>query len=812
MSCIQKYILSALFVGCLLAFHVDRVNGADKDEPVIDFQKQVRPIFAKHCFKCHGTIKQKSGLSLDNKDDAMRGGEGGKAIEPGKPDDSELFYLITSDDPEEIMPPKGEALSDKEIDIIRLWIKQGAKWPDESVSKDGRRSSSHWSFQPVKRYQPPQIKTKTWARNGIDHFILAKLESMNLKPSAKANRHTLIRRVYLDLLGLLPSVEEVDQFVKDKRADAYERLIDRVLRSPHYGERWGRHWLDQARYADSHGYSIDGGRTMWPYRDWVIQAINDDMPFDQFTIEQIAGDLLPNPTSRQRVATAFHRNTLINQEGGSKADQFRVEATIDRVNTTAQVWLGLTVACIQCHNHPFDPLTQKEFYQLFDFFNHAQDANNTGPTARLVSDAIQAKEKTIRDQMAAKAKAVKLAKDAAKKKQLQGEVNKLKAELSNLGKAHPGVMVMAEVRTPRKTHIHLRGDFLRPGDPVSAAVPEILPAIAKGSSKDGRKTRLDLAKWLVNPSNPLTPRVTVNRIWMRYFGRGLVQTEEDFGTQGTPPSHPKLLDYLADQFMQNKWSLKAMHKLIVTSATYRQSSNHRATLLESDPGNKWYARQSRIRVEGEIVRDLALSASGMLSTKIGGPSVHPPQPAGVYNFTQNKKGWPTSKGDDRYRRGMYTFFYRSAPYPMLTTFDSPDFTTTCTRRIRSNTPLQSLTMANAESMFELAQGLAVRTMGEVNPRNAASVRPDVSTKPTNANMRRINHAFRLALSRAPSAAEVDRLSKYQLLQLQRFAGSDAEAKKVAPAKRPSGFSDAEAASWVAVARTLMNLDEFITRE
>ncbi len=806
MTCI-RIIPSLLTAVCLFTWPAHAQEG----EQAIDFNKQVRPIFAKHCFKCHGAIKQKSGLRLDQKEDAMRGGVGGKIIEPGKPDDSELIYLVTTEDPEEIMPPKGEALSDKEIDILTAWIEQGANWPDEPVSKDGRRVSSHWAFQPVKRYQPPTVKQKDWPRNDIDRFILAKLESMNLRPSPEADRYTLIRRLHLDLLGLLPSVDEVEAFVNDKRADAYERLVDRVLQSPHYGERWGRHWLDQARYADSHGYSIDGGRTMWPYRDWVIHAINADMPFDQFTIEQIAGDLLPKATTAQRIATAFHRNTLINQEGGSKADQFRVEATVDRVNTTAQVWLGLTIGCTQCHNHPYDPLTQKEFYQFFDFFNHAQDANNTGPTARHVPDHVAKQEKAIRDQIAAKEKAVKLAKEGDKKKALQGDVKKLKGELTKLSRSHPAVMVMGELAKPRQTHVHIRGDFLRPGDPVSAAVPEVLPAIRKETK--GRKTRLDLAKWLVDPSNPLTPRVTMNSVWMRYFGRGLVETEEDFGTQSTPPTHPKLLDYLADQFIAKKWSLKAMHKLIVTSATYRQSSHFRADLHKRDPNNQWYARQARLRVEGEIVRDLALSASGMLTKKIGGPSVHPPQPPGVYNFTQNKKGWPTSTGPDRYRRGMYTFFYRSAPYPMLTTFDSPNFTTTCTQRIRSNTPLQSLTMANAEPIFELAQGLAARAMREVPMAAAQGGRNDNGQAPPDISRRnRIIHAFRLCMSRVPSRAETDRLLKFQLLQHQRFAGDAEAAKKIAPKTRPNGFSDAEAASWVAVARVLMNLDEFITRE
>ncbi len=534
----------------------------------------------------------------------------------------------------------------------------------------------------------------------------------------------MIRRVYLDLVGLLPSPETVDKWLRDTRPDWYEQLLDQLLSSPHYGERWGRYWLDQARYADSHGYTNDDPRIMWPYRDWVIAAFNGDVPFDVFTTEQLAGDLLPEPTRDQLIATGFHRNTLINTEGGVKADQFRDEQVKDRVDTTGLVWMALTIGCAKCHSHKYDPIEQSEYYQLYAFFNSTADENSIEPTVHCASDeqrqaieSLRDRVADLRDQLVAEDKSPTTSPDpppptttspdvAARKQRLEA----MESELSRLEQTYPLAMVMQELNPSRPTHVQVRGDFLRLGAAVAPATPRVLPPLCSGPESNKRApNRLDLAEWLMRREHPLTARVRVNRIWMRLFGRGLVETEDDFGVQGALPTHPDLLDWLARDF-QRDWSTKRLLRLIMTSSVYRQSSVLRADLQAADPRNLWLARQSRLRVEAEIVRNLALSASGLLTSTVGGPSVHPPQPDGVYAFTQHARPWPTATGSERYRRGMYTFFYRSAPHPMLSTFDVPKFNQTCTRRDRSNTPLQSLTLANDPALFELAQGIAARVL------------------------------------------------------------------------------------------------------
>ncbi len=817
----------------------------------IDFKREIEPILAGHCHSCHGPDKQKGGLRLDLKSAAQHGGDAGPAFIAARSGDSALIKRVRGDDPDDLMPPKGDRLTKEQVALLARWIDEGASWPDDAPGL-GRRTSKHWSFQPITRPALPKLKNEAWPRNAIDSFILAKLEASGLAPSPEADPYTLIRRVYLDLTGLPPTPEEADAFVREwekerselrvagselkgtsitrnpepgtRNSAAYDRLVDRLLASPHYGERWGRHWLDQARYADSNGYSVDSPRIMWPYRDWVIHALNADMPFDQFTIEQLAGDLLPNATKEQLVATGFHRNTMINQEGGTKDDQFRVEASYDRVATTSQVWLGLTLGCAQCHTHKFDPITQKEYYQFFAFFNSTEDSNNTGPTVALGTPAEEKRLAEVKAKLADAEKALKAVKEgkefdgdrAAAKKTVDG----LKKELSVATGAIPVQMVMRELKTPRPSHIHIRGDFLRPGPVVTPDVPEVLPPLVgsamrnSGATSDNQTvrtadpTRLDLARWLVSKENPLPARVTMNRIWLHYFPRGLVETEEDFGTQGSPPSHPELLEWLASEFSgakpQAAWSMKHMHKLIVMSATYRQSSTVRSDLALADPFNKLLGRQSRLRVEAEIIRDLCLASSGLLSRKIGGPSVRPPQPAGVYNFTQNQHGWTVSTGEDRYRRGMYTFFFRSAPHPMLTTFDVPNLTQTCTARMRSNTPLQSLTQANDEAMFEMAQALALRVMTEGSiPLPVREGRSDDA---------KIERLFRLCLTRKPDAFEASRLLKYLNLQRERFTKDAAAAKQVAPMRKAGEASESEAAAWTTLARAVINLDEFITRQ
>lgn len=738
----------------------------------VDFTREIRPILSNNCFKCHGPDEEtrEAELRLDERDDAVADRGGYRAIDTRAPSESTLLARVFAEDEADRMPPadSGLILSDRQKSLLRKWIEQGAHY------------EQHWSFKPVQRPDVPSVQTD-WVRNPIDAFVVAALQENGIEPSPEADRTTLVRRVYLDVLGLPPSLQDVDLYLADTSADAYERMVDRALASPHYGERWGRHWLDQARYADTNGYSVDAPRSIWPYRDWVIRALNDDMPFDQFTIEQLAGDLLPNPTWEQLIATGFHRNTLINEEGGTDDEQFRVEAVVDRVNTTGAVWLGLTVACAQCHTHKFDPITQKEYYQLFAFFNNCEDVNKAAPTLAVATPKQQQKldalDARIREMGEASATGGE-------------ELGQLKKKREELVAAIPTTMIMRERATPRETHVLERGDFLRKGQVVSPGTPGVLPALP---DSDVPRTRLDLARWLVDRQNPLTARVTANRIWARYVGRGLVETENDFGLQGTAPTHPALLDWLAAEFMENGWSLKNLHRLILTSATYRQSSVHRPELVQGDPLNKLLGRQARLRVEAEIIRDLALSVSGLFHDEIGGPSVYPPQPADVFAFTQVKRPWPTSTGPDRYRRGMYTFFIRSAAYPMLTTFDTPVFNVACTFRERSNTPLQSLTMANDETMFEAARALGGRI-----------------AKYAGSDEERIAFAFRVCFSRVPDATEAAQLADYFAQQRQQFVEVPEEARMFSG---ETGSDSVEvAAAWVAVARVLLNLDEFITRE
>jgi hypothetical protein len=743
----------------LRAAGVARAAPADPaPQPAVDFARDVQPILARSCVGCHGPQKQRGGLRLDTAAGLRQGGDSGPPVVPGNSSKSRLYRAIAGTEGK-VMPPKGPRLAAAEVGRIKAWIDQGAKLPaEEKVGAVGPKVA-HWSFQPVKRPPVPSPR-KGRIHNPIDAFILARLEKEGLSPSPEADRTALLRRLALDLTGLPPTLEEVDAFVKDRRPDAYERQVDRLLASPHYGERWGRHWLDLARYADSNGYSIDSPRTIWPYRDWVIGALNADLPFDRFTVEQLAGDLLPGATLGQKVATGFHRNTQINEEGGIDPEQFRVEAVIDRVNTTGAVWMGLTVGCCQCHSHKYDPITQREYYQLFAFFN-----NQDEPKLPLGVP------------------------DPSAPPRRKGKPRELTT------------LVLQEREAPRETHVLMGGDFTHPGAKVGPGTPAVLPPL--GKQPGGAPNRLDLARWLVRPDHPLTARVCVNRVWGQYFGLGLVETENDFGTRGTSPSHPELLDWLADELVRQGWSLKALHRLIVTSATYRQSSQVRRDLETADPRNRLLARQARLRLEAEVVRDVALAASGLLERHVGGPSVFPPQPEGVSQFTQVKRAWRPNEGRERYRRGMYTHFWRSAPHPALLTFDAPDAGTACTRRNRSNTPLQALTLLNDAGFAEYAYGLAARSLCEGQVAEADQVR----------------HGFRLCLGREPSEAEAKRLTAFLAKQRQHYAASPAEAQTLLGGGGPAGEQLAEApgapgpkAALVLLARVLLNLDECITRE
>lgn len=803
----------------------------------IDYLRDVKPILSARCAACHGAEKKESGLRLDNAAAAIAGGDSGPAIVRGDAKQSLLIDAVTAGELVEMMPPKGEPLTEQQVAILRDWIDQGARFPaDEEVVTV---KLDHWSFKRPARPSLPQVDNADWPHNAIDYFVLARLEKEGVTPSAPAQRATLMRRVCFDLTGIPPTVAEVDAFLADTSEDAYERLVDRLLASPHYGERWGRHWLDVARYADSNGFTRDFGREIWKYRDWVIAAVNRDLPFDQFTIEQFAGDMLPDATLDQIIATGFHRNTLINEEGGTDAEQFRVDAVADRVATTGVAFLGLTLECARCHEHKYDPISQREYYQVFAFLNNCDEPAIDAPSSWQIDDV--RRRDTIRTRINSLEKQLDEMADEFTKQQLAWEKTvtpelrrmlpgplqaaldlspaerdepqtnlvedyyktteharsafTLVAEIADLRASEPKIpttMVMRERSQPRATHVHLRGNFLDEGRQVLPAVPAALHALPRAIAEPNR---LDFARWLVAEENPLTARVVVNRDWLHFFGRGIVQTENDFGVQGTPPTHPQLLDWLAVELVERGWSRKALHRLIVTSATYQQSSRVTSEQLARDPYNKLFARQSRFRFDAEIIRDAALSVSGLLTCRIGGPSVHPPQPDGVFDFTQDPKPWIAETDGDRYRRGMYTFLWRSSPYPSLTTFDFPEPNTTCTRRVRSNTPLQSLVLANDVTFVEAARALAGRLL-----------EPMILT-----DAERAARAFRICLSRSPSADEQARLVECVQRYRSVFAANEEAAKQLA-GDRAERNDVVELAKWTAVCRVLLNLDEFITRE
>ncbi len=765
----------------------DRAPPASPERsPSVRFAHDVRPILSNNCFQCHGPDEndRAAGLRLDVEEDAKRRLKSGvTAIVPGDPGASAILRRVAHPSADERMPPPEtqKRLSTREIEILREWILAGAPW------------EGHWAFTPPRRPPLPAIRVRDWPRGPIDTFVLARLEERGLRPSPEADRYTLIRRVSLDLTGILPSPERAARFASDNAPDAYERLVDELLASAHYGERWGKHWLDQARYADSNGYSHDSPRRAWPYRDWVIAAVNADLPFDEFTIEQLAGDLLPDPSVEQLVATGFHRNTLISTEGGSDPEQFRVESVIDRVNTTGAVWLGLTLGCAQCHSHKFDPIAQREYYELFAFFNNTEDRNHARPEIQVPLPGYRERREAI---AVAKASLATLGETATpgtadeERARLTKAIGKLEAEAKKL---RVGAMVMRERNELRPTHRFVRGDFLRPAEQVEPGVPKALGALTPA---DSRPTRLDLARWLVSRENPLTARVMVNRVWMHFFGRGIVETENDFGTQGTLPTHPDLLDWLAVEWVERGWSMKELHRWIVTSATYRQSSRARPELDAVDRRGIWLGRQQRLRVDAEVVRDIALSASGLLHRAMGGAPIYPPQPDGVYAFTQVKHPWPTTRGQDRFRRGLYIQYFRNTPYPLLSTFDAPNFSQTCTRRFRSNTPLQSLTLANDEALFEIARALAAR----------------VSESSSDRIEDRLEFLFRRVVVRPPTGDELSVLARFYALQVERFRADPKGAEAAASAALAEALGAAEAAAWVAVARVLLNLDEAITRE
>ncbi|HVT13856.1 MAG TPA: PSD1 and planctomycete cytochrome C domain-containing protein [Fimbriimonadaceae bacterium] len=1005
-------VRSLLVVGAILPWMA--VAALGQDPAKVDFAKDVFPVLKSKCGDCHGADGASGGLRLDTLDGIRKGGNSGKLYEPFKSGESLIVKRLLGQDGKPRMPMGFAPLPDETIAKIRAWIDAGAVIVEPGTTK-------HWSYVPPVRPALPAVGNPAWSKNPIDRFVYARLEKEGLKPSPEASKETLARRAALDITGLPPTLAQLDAFLADRRPDAYERYVDRLLSSPHYGERMARIWLDLARYADTNGYEKDLPRQIWAWRDWVIDAFNRNMPYDEFTIEQLAGDLLPKPTRDQLVATGFNRNSMLNDEGGIDPEEFRVVAVMDRIDATATTWLGSTLACAQCHNHKYDPFTQKDYYSFFAFFNRSEDnGRDTAPTIRLYTEAQQAvandlsaeikdyqarikamrptvlaaqvtpwdrdwtvvkpskaeaegahlsilddssilasgpdpkadlyritvplsglsqlaglrieaipdaglpehssgrnengnfvlrhveamivhrdgsmtplklatatadfsqqdfdPQSTISDgpglgwaiaafqpenrtlhQLAISlagpykpsstdrlqitlrhqtrfphhnlgrfrisltsnrrlaavtpptvAIAAVIAKPADKRtaeEQKQAEdyflrsapelaetrrhLDEAQMRLGRLEAKVPTTMVMRDLPTPRPDHILKRGDFRTPGDPVEPATPECL------GGKATRPDRLGLARWLVDPKNPLTARVEVNRLWEQCFGRGIVATPEDFGSQGDPPSHPELLDWLATEFVAKKWDVKAMLRLIVTSETYKQSSRVTPDLLAKDPNNTLLARGPRFRAEAEMIRDIALTASGLLSEKIGGPSVMPPQPPGIwensFSFYDTKERWKDATGPDRYRRGLYTYWRRTAPYPMALTFDLKSRDMCVAHRSRTNSPLQALNLLNDPVFLECAGRLGVK-MSQAKDG--------------------IVYGFRACTGRTPSAKEVailEQVRRDALADFRRQGGAaTAEFLRAAGITAKEELTDQNAA-WIAVANTILNLDETITK-
>jgi hypothetical protein len=1023
----------------MVAFLAATVARADGDPKAVSFEKDVLPVLKAKCFDCHDAKKARSGLRLDVRANAFAGGETEKkGVVPGKSGESEIYLRVVSTNEKEVMPPKGDKLTEKEAAALKAWIDAGAKWPD---ALSGEAKATHWAFLAPKRSEVPSFKFQVPSKNPIDGFVFSRLEKAGLQPSPEADKPTLLRRVHLDIIGLPPTPAEVDAFVKDASPDAFEKVVDRLLASKHYGERWARLWLDAARYADSDGYEKDKPRFVHFYRDWVIDAFNADLPYDQFVQQQLAGDLLPNATQSQKVATGFLRNSMINEEGGIDPEQFRMEAMFDRMDAVGKAVLGITIQCAQCHTHKFDPITHTDYYRLFAFLNTANETSMTAYTAdaqvkradlfrqmKEIEDGLKhgkadwkeqmrAWEKKLRDarpqwathkpeldgsggqknyllddgsilaagyaptkgtdafsgktglkaitavrlemlndptlphggpgrslhghfalteivvevggkkQKVASAfadasppeavldkqfddksgkrrvtgpveyafdgkdetawtndigpgrsnaprtavfvleKAVDVPADAkvtVKLVQNHGGYNSDDNQTNNLGrfrisltdakepkgdplpqwvadgekrseaddaavfavwrttvpewkeanakiealwKEHPkgtSQLVLSEMQSPRSTHLLKRGDFLKPAEQVSTGVPGFLHPLPK----DAPPNRLGFAKWLTAKESPTTARAFVNRVWQAHFGSGLVGTPEDFGVQADAPTHPELLDWLACEFMDPAkgpaWSVKHLHRLIVTSATYKQSSKITAELKEKDPNNKLLARGPRHRVDAEVVRDIALSVSGLLTDTVGGPPVYPPVPAFmlVPPTSYGPKAWPESTGPDRYRRSLYVFKFRSLPYPALQAFDAPVGDFACVKRARSNSPVQALTGLNEPIFLEAAQALGRRILVEGGTTDAE----------------RVVFAFKLCVGRTPTEAEAKVVMGLQAKQAEKFADPKADPWAVAVSsaadarKLPNNATPAQLASWVAVARVMLNLDETISKE
>jgi len=753
----------------IISSQCHRSNSLSGNTDSVDFNLRIRPILSDRCFKCHGpdAKQRKANLRLDTRERvyaALKDNPSQHAIVPGKPDASFVYLRISSKDTSEVMPPVRSNLKLKaeEIAVIKKWIYQGAKY------------KPHWAFIPPQKKPLPKVDDAKWPRSEIDYFVLAALENANLQPNQEADRERLLKRVSLDLTGLPPSLSLQNEFIKNDAEDAYEKTVDHLLAQPQFGEKMAVHWMDVARYADSHGYQDDGLRTMWPWRDWVIHAFNENYPYDKFITWQLAGDLLANPTKEQLLATGFNRNHKITQEGGVIDEEYRIEYVTDRTNTFGKAFLALTFECAKCHDHKYDPIKQKDYYSTFAFFNQV-------PEKGLVGDITLAS----------------LA-DPPKIKISTDEVNKILSFINKKDTAAVEVMVMQDKPTKRSTHVLKRGVYDAPGDVVKIGLPVAI--LAFDSLKYGNN-RLGLANWLVDKKNPLTARVFVNRIWQEFFGRGLVKTSGDFGMQGEMPSHPQLLDWLAVDFMENGWNIKRLVKQIVMSSTYRQSSVVSQEKLKTDPENILLSRSPRLRMTAENIRDLALASSGLLVKEIGGPSVKPYQPKGIWESSTSGRGvlarYVQDHDEKLYRRGLYSFIKRTAPPPGLLVFDASNRDQCEVKRMRTNTPLQSLVLMNDPMILESARVFAERLLEEKSSVNE-----------------KIEKAFRSIVCRQPKKEEFDILISYFNDEIKLFSQSKKKANQFInageyPQKKTQDVIIV--AALMQVIHTIYNMEESITK-
>jgi hypothetical protein len=736
---------------------------------VVDYNFHVRPILSDRCFKCHGPDgnKRKANLRLDKEAglyQALKDDPDAHVIVPGKPNFSELYLRISASDTSIQMPPPNSnlALSEFEVKLIRKWIDQGAKY------------QKHWAFIQPKKKPAPDIDDEDWPTNDIDHFVLAKMEEQNLEPNQQADKERLLKRLSFDLIGLPPSLDQQEEFLKDESDDAYEKIVDQLLASKHYGEKMAIHWLDAARYADSHGYQDDGYRTMWPWRDWVIHAFNENYPFNKFALWQIAGDLLPNPNKEMLLATGFNRNHKITQEGGVIDEEYRIEYVTDRTNTFGKTFLGLTFECAKCHDHKYDPISQKDYYRAFAFFNQVNEKG-------LVGDI----------QLASLA-------DPPRMQITNADVAGILNFVNKKEKDPVPVMIMKDSSVVRPTYLLKRGAYDAHGESVTFGMPESIFAFDTLSVP---QNRLGLATWMLDKNNPVTSRVFVNRIWQEFFGRGIVKTSGDFGMQGELPTHPELLDWLAVDFIENGWNIKRLVKLIVMSSTYKQAAEVSKQKKSVDPENVYLSRAPRLRLPSELVKDHVLASSGLLVNEIGGPSVKPYQPKGIWESSTSGRGvlayYVQDHNEKLYRRGMYNFIKRTVPPPVMLMFDASNRDQCEVKRMRTNTPLQALAMMNDPMVLEASRVLAERLMIE-------------STSPKE----KIEKAFRLIACRKAERKEIDLLEKYFGDGKKTFSENPASAKKFIQAGeyKHENVKDVESlASLMQVVQTIYNLDEAIVK-